>query len=438
MAGMTGGLDHQGRQARQGQEGRQGRQRPEGQQRQESQQGQQGRSQAYETPEAGDDRWVSRTMMPGAGDDDLPRPSGRKSGASDKPRTPRGSRGARTPRAPRGSRGSRGARGLRARGSGGSAISGGPDVSGTSGISDGSRVAGISGVAGGSAPRPGPFGPASGPSAPAARKRLLGTVAVVALGCLAVTVAVVVNNAGGDDGSDLSGSGRPPRADAPELPGLGGGSDTPSTIPGGGTGEAGGAAPGTSAPPFPRPTPSGSPSPAPSGAADGPGEGEWAGPGCTTGSYREHGRFENGKAAWYTVKTGGYKGSSCDGRFSSVPMSGSPYVDGHSSAVWSWKLDASYEKCALAVYVPDSGRDADVAGDPTVYQVLADPADAASGYATFGVRQTAHRGSLVEVGSHEVKGGTFSVRMVDRGQDWGSEERFGAHHAAAQMRVTCT
>ncbi|MFJ2176836.1 hypothetical protein ACIOHE_28560 [Streptomyces sp. NPDC087851] len=296
----------------------------------------------------------------------------------------------------------------------------------------------------GGAPGPGGPSPAVPSAASAPRKRLLITVAVVALGCLGAAVAVVGTSGGGGAGRGPSADGQPSRIGSPELPGLGGvvtpspgdgdGGAEGAGAAGGGGGQAGGAAagPGPSAPPAPP-----APSDSPSAPGHGPGAGEWAGPGCTTGTYREHGRFENGKAAWYTVKTGGYKGDSCDGRFSAVPMSGSPNVDRGSTAVWSWKLDAPYKKCALAIYVPDSGDDADAAGDPTVYQVLADPADGTSGYAAFGVGQTVHRGSLVQVGSYPVKGKAFSVRLVDRGQDWGSQERFGAHHAAAQMRVEC-
>ncbi|MFC9424692.1 adhesin [Streptomyces sp. NPDC056987] len=348
-----------------------------------------GEFRTYGTPVADEDLWVSRTMMPGSSPDD------------DRPLRP-------------------------------FSASGSADSPGSSGSSRSSRSSASNSKSRSRS--------ASADGAPASRKRLLTTLAVVALGCLGVTVAVVAGTGGGD-GDGATGAGQPSRVGSPELPGLGG-EVTPSTIPGnagggggnageGGAGQAGGVAPGPGASATTDP-PASSPPP-----EDGPGAGEWAGPGCTTGKYREHGRFENGKAAWYTVHSGGYKGSSCDGRFSAVPMSGSPKVDGRSSAVWSWKLDASYEKCALAVYVPDSGRDADAAGDPTVYQVLADPADSASGFATFGVRQVAHRGSLVQVGSYPVKGKTFAVRLVDRGQDWGSEERVGAHHAAAQMRVKC-
>ncbi|MER6996939.1 adhesin [Streptomyces sp. NPDC000410] len=170
-----------------------------------------------------------------------------------------------------------------------------------------------------------------------------------------------------------------------------------------------------------------------------PGVDEWAGPGCSTGHYSERGRTENGDAAWYTVRSGGQRDGDCDGSFTAVPMSGSPTKDGGATAIWSWDLDEDYEKCSLAVYVPASARAADVAGDPTFYRVLADPRDTGSGYTGFGVRQTAHRGSLVSVGSYPVKGGdTFAVQLLDRGRDWGDASRTGAHHAAAQMRLTCS
>ncbi|MET9802592.1 adhesin [Streptomyces sp. NPDC006368] len=164
----------------------------------------------------------------------------------------------------------------------------------------------------------------------------------------------------------------------------------------------------------------------------------WAGPGCTSDTvYREAGRFENGDAAWYTVPSGGHRDEVCDGRFTALPMSGSPTRDGTSTVTWSWPVGTSYERCALAVYVPKGPRDIDVAGDPTVYRVLADPDDPASAYAAFGVRQPRHRGTLLQVGTYPVRSPVFTVHLTDRGRDWGAESLVGAHHAAAQLRLTC-
>ncbi|MFC8623213.1 adhesin [Streptomyces anulatus] len=164
---------------------------------------------------------------------------------------------------------------------------------------------------------------------------------------------------------------------------------------------------------------------------------QWAGPGCAAGTYRERGRFESGDAGWYTVDSGGFDGGGCDGRFSAVPMSGSPTEDRGSTATWSWRLGRGFSECALTVFVPGSGSPRDAAGDPTVYRVLSDPDDADSAYTGFAVVQTEHRGSAVPVRSYPVKGDFFAVQLIDRGRDWGDAKRVGAHHAAAQMKASC-
>ncbi|MEU1466780.1 adhesin [Streptomyces sp. NPDC005761] len=212
-----------------------------------------------------------------------------------------------------------------------------------------------------------------------------------------------------------------------------------------GAGDRAGGAPTRISPSAPGPDTGASPSAASSSPATPPAPSgppgyrytAWAGPGCSTGEYREDGRFENGDAGWYTVASGGFHGSSCDGRFSAVPMSGSPDEDGDSTATWSWHLGPGFQECALTVFVPRSDRDRDVAGDPTVYRVLSDPEDADSAYTGFAVRQTVHRGSAVDVNSYPVKGDTFAVQLIDRGRDWGSTQLVGAHHASAQLKASC-
>ncbi|WP_442819759.1 adhesin [Streptomyces sp. NBC_00841] len=262
------------------------------------------------------------------------------------------------------------------------------------------------------------------------RKALLAAGVVVVAGSLVTGGSLLASDGGGTRTGAMGGVGEP-------QDGLEGGAPTrigPS---------------GTESPdPDPTPAPSGSPSsPSPSPSPSRPPKSPpgkvgyaytaWAGPGCTTGAYREHGRYEDDDDGWYTVGSGGYRGSSCDGRFSAVPMSGSPTEDRGNTATWSWHLGSGYQECALTVFVPSSGRDRDVAGNPTVYRVLSDPDDADSAYTGFAVRQTVHRGSPVDVSSYPVKGNTFAVQLVDRGRDWGDEELVGAHHAAAQMKVAC-
>ncbi|MEW2632835.1 adhesin [Streptomyces sp. NPDC048389] len=171
----------------------------------------------------------------------------------------------------------------------------------------------------------------------------------------------------------------------------------------------------------------------PPGDARSPSYSAWAGPGCTGGGlYRENGRFADGDAGWYTVGSGGHLGDGCDGSFTAVPMSGSRTEDGGSTVVWSWYVGSGYPTCSVAVVVPDSGRDRDVAGEPTSYNVLSDPDDPDSVVKVFEVDQTRLRGSGVVVEKVPVHDQRLTVQLVDRGRGQGD-----AHHAAAQMRAEC-
>ncbi|MGP3637610.1 adhesin [Streptomyces sp. 24-1644] len=266
---------------------------------------------------------------------------------------------------------------------------------------------------------------------PGRRKALLAAGIVVAAGGLVTAVSFLASTdreefAGGRPGSAGRADALPdPVGGAPSL--IGPGTEGPQTPPAGSVSPSG--KPGADA------TASRTPKPPPDEARYR--YTAWAGPGCSTGEYREHGRFENGDAGWYTVDSGGFSGSSCDGRFSAVPMSGSPTEDRGNTAVWSWHLGKGFRECALTVFVPRGERDRDVAGDPTFYRVLSDPDDTDSAYTGFAVRQPEHRGAPVEVRSFPVKGATFAVQLIDRGRDWGDEELAGAHHAAAQVKVAC-
>ncbi|MFI1225614.1 MULTISPECIES: adhesin [unclassified Streptomyces] len=254
---------------------------------------------------------------------------------------------------------------------------------------------------------------------PRRRKALLAAGVVVAAGGLVTVVSLLVGGGVGGGGTRTDAAGR-----AGALPDRVGGGAPTRIAPGPGPGTDA----GTDAPATPEPS-------KPPGG--GPRFAQWAGPGCADGTYEERGRFENGDAGWYTVENGGFDGGGCDGRFSAVPMSGSPTEDRGSTATWSWRLGQGFRECALTVFVPDSGSPRDTAGDPTVYRVLSDPDDADSAYTGFAVLQTEHRGSGVPVRSYPVKGDVFAVQLIDRGRDWGDARRVGAHHAAAQMRASC-
>jgi hypothetical protein len=165
----------------------------------------------------------------------------------------------------------------------------------------------------------------------------------------------------------------------------------------------------------------------------------WAGHGCSSGAsagYSEYGRYYGGIEGWYTVDHGGYGGGSCDGSYSAVPMSGSRTQDNDNEALWWWSVGRAYDTCSIGVFVPD-GDSRDVGGNPTTYRVLSDPQEENSAYAGFQIDQRSNRGSLVDAGTYQVKDGRIAVRMLDRGQDWDDSGPTYAHHAAAQMKVTC-
>lgn len=247
---------------------------------------------------------------------------------------------------------------------------------------------------------------------------VLLTVGVVAVTAVAVTVVVLGR---GDAGPPAGAVGRPGGGIVRAVPTR----IAPTAFP------TDSASPEPTAPETSPPTPS---LPPPTSATRPPTYESWAGPGCSGGEYREEGRYADGLDGWYTVTRGGYRGGGCDGRFTALPMSGSATRDHDNTATWTWRVDAPYDRCALAVHVPTPPRPQDAAGDPSVYQVLADGVP----YAAFKVHQPGHHGELLHTESYPLRGPVFTVRLVDRGQDWGAAAREGAHHGAGQMRLSCS
>ncbi|MER6996940.1 adhesin [Streptomyces sp. NPDC000410] len=181
----------------------------------------------------------------------------------------------------------------------------------------------------------------------------------------------------------------------------------------------------------PSASPSAKPSPRPAPRFD-----QWAGPGCDNG-VRTRGRYDDGDEGWYDVDSGGHTGGSCEGRFIAVPMSGARDQDSGGRVTWTWRVGSAHATCRATVHVPRSHDDDDVGGDPTRYNVLADPDDSGSVLAYFDIDQTSLRGGLMVVPDLPVRNGNLTIQLVDRGQDWGSAERDGAHHAAGQIRAEC-
>jgi hypothetical protein len=132
--------------------------------------------------------------------------------------------------------------------------------------------------------------------------------------------------------------------------------------------------------------------------------------------------------------SGGWVNGKCTDRFWSVPMSGSADRDDPGTYVLWWFTTAPVTSgdCEIWVYVPKTARAADVAGDPTRYDVLRSNEDR-SVIGTFSVRQVANRGSWVKGGTFGFDGGRIAVRLNNRGDGGG-----GARHGAAEVLTRCT
>ncbi|WP_189132569.1 hypothetical protein [Wenjunlia tyrosinilytica] len=163
----------------------------------------------------------------------------------------------------------------------------------------------------------------------------------------------------------------------------------------------------------------------------------WAGPGCADSDgvgYYERGRYSDDHRGWYTASRGGFRGGTCDGSFTAVPMSGSSTYDHSGRVFWWWHVGGRAKDCSVSVYIPSSHDGGDVAGSPTHYVVLnGDPAKDDG----FEVDQVANRGRVVHVGTWPVRHGRMAVVLLDRGRDWTGGRSTYAHHAAGPIQVVC-
>ncbi|WP_146225114.1 hypothetical protein [Streptomyces sp. SM18] len=164
-----------------------------------------------------------------------------------------------------------------------------------------------------------------------------------------------------------------------------------------------------------------------------------AGPGCPVpsgGGYKQHNYFADGTKGWYTRTTGAWTGDGCNGGYVAVPMSGSTSTDAKNRVMWWWRPGTTARTCQISVFVPHSNTTLYVGGHPTTYHVLVDANDRTTKYDSFTVNQASLRGRWVDAGTFSMQGATIGVKLLDRGDDWSSG--WGkAHHAAAQMKVTC-
>ncbi|MFF9347591.1 hypothetical protein [Streptomyces sp. NPDC014734] len=163
------------------------------------------------------------------------------------------------------------------------------------------------------------------------------------------------------------------------------------------------------------------------------------GRGCATpsgGGYQRDNFYTDGSNGWYARSSGGWTGDGCNGSYDSVPMSGDTNTDMQSRVKWWWNPGTKARTCQISVYIPNIGSTLYVGGHPTTYHVLVNANDRTTKYDSFTINQVNHRGQWVNAGTFAMKGSTIGVKLLDRGDDW-SKGWEKAHHAAAQMKVTC-
>ncbi|MFB7377246.1 hypothetical protein [Kitasatospora purpeofusca] len=163
---------------------------------------------------------------------------------------------------------------------------------------------------------------------------------------------------------------------------------------------------------------------------------------CSTASvaYAQHGYWEQGSTGWLSSSTGGYTGSGCNGKYVSMPMSGSDSKDDNdNSVVWTFSTaPVTSGSCTIAVYVPNNSDYKLVGGKPAYYTVQNSSTPNSGVIGDFSVNQTGSRGSWVTSKAFTVSGGKISVMLHSRGLDWAGTATDKAHIAASAVRADCT
>ncbi|MFJ8436040.1 hypothetical protein ACIQ9P_32545 [Kitasatospora sp. NPDC094019] len=163
---------------------------------------------------------------------------------------------------------------------------------------------------------------------------------------------------------------------------------------------------------------------------------------CSTASvaYAQHGYWEQGSTGWLSSSTGGYSGSGCNGKYVSLPMSGSDTKDDKdNSVVWTFSTaPVTTGSCTIAVHVPNNSDYKLVGGKPAYYTVQNSSTPNSGVIGDFSVNQTSSRGSWVTSKAFAVSGGKISVMLHSRGLDWAGTATDKAHIAASAVRADCT
>jgi hypothetical protein len=127
-------------------------------------------------------------------------------------------------------------------------------------------------------------------------------------------------------------------------------------------------------------------------------------------STADHGFEVGGRTgAWRTVASGGWLGQGCRGSFESVPMLAKDQATGSGQyALWWFHPTASFSRCDLSIYLPDSP---DVTASNVRYVVLA--GRGGTPIAELNIDQARSRGTWVSAGSYPSGSDGVALELQD-------------------------
>jgi translation initiation factor IF-2 len=166
---------------------------------------------------------------------------------------------------------------------------------------------------------------------------------------------------------------------------------------------------------------------------------EVAGHGCPTDARKgakNVGWWAEGNDGWLGFSSGGFTGNGCSGQFASMPMSGFRTQDDPTFySLWWFEVGTASKSCAVETYVPTPTDAIYVSGKPAYYSVMTSETGPEIG--TFTVDQRVNRGRWVSVGSYSVSAGRVVIQLHNRGEDWTVDAPTYEHIGVGQIRVTC-
>ncbi|MGW1837515.1 hypothetical protein [Streptomyces sp. NPDC002067] len=169
-----------------------------------------------------------------------------------------------------------------------------------------------------------------------------------------------------------------------------------------------------------------------------------AGYGCpsspTAGVWLKDANFDKKREGWVKSGTGGYTGSGCNGRYVSMPMSGSATkYDPAQYVLWKFNYTAKIKGaavCRLSVHIPDNPKTLYVGGHPAKYAVYDSDRSGGTPAAAFDIDQINNRGKWLSPGTFKVTSGRVTLRMFNTGVDYTAQTAY-AHDVAEAVQLSC-